>query len=457
MSRIVRGDFGEQNERRRIKLVNYISIISACSILVFVFYYAFLDYANLATQVRFLILFSLGALAPILLNRFERYSLAKYYIATYDTLLILFLILKFGGKIHGSHILFLLFAIIPVFIWSVKQKPSIFIYYGINISLYVLFEFFDLGIDEFSTFPTEYNSLTKGITILVSYTGATIAIILFHRLAAAKEEQLQLQKREIEKQNNELEKLNNSLNAKIKELTKHQAELNHSNMVKGKIYSVIAHDLRSPFTSIRDLLGILTEEYDELTEEEKKKYISSVVKTSNNTHSLLENLLDWSQMQSNRIVFNPEEVNLHNAIQEAINVNKEGADLKSIKIQTDNHTSNLVKADKQMLATILRNLISNAVKFTPRAGQITIRCISETDKKVRIEITDTGIGLSNTEIDKLFKVEQNFLRLGTEKEKGSGLGLIICKDFVDRHNSELNVKSTPEEGSCFYFSLEKMS
>jgi signal transduction histidine kinase len=249
--------YQEFNESRRIKLVNHISVISCVSICIFIAFYLGMDIPDLNTQIIYLSFFAAGALLPILFNRIQLHQLAKLYIAAYDTTLILILLAKFGGKAHGSHILFLLFAIIPIFIWSIKERIFIFIFYGLNIGLFLAYEFFNFPLLGQVALPESYFEVTKGITILISYTGATIAIIIFHRLSNIKEEQLQLQNQEIGRQKVELEKLNNKLNEKLQELTQQKNELKQANRIQSKIHSVIAHDLRSPVSSIYRLLEVI--------------------------------------------------------------------------------------------------------------------------------------------------------------------------------------------------------
>ena len=447
-------DFITENENRRVRLVVSISLISFFSILIFPVYYSIIDFESLKYQVYSLVFGAVISLIPIVLVWLRKYLFAKLFMASYDTLFILALIYFFDGRAHGSHILFLLFAIIPVFIWSIRDKVYIFIFYGINITLYILLEFIDFPFLPSEPLIAEFSSITKGILILVSYSGATISIIIFHRLSDMKERIMKRQNDEIRAQKLALERLNSDLKAKIETLTRNEAEISRSNAVKSKIYSVIAHDLRSPFSSINKLLEVIVEDFDEYTKDEIKELLKNLSKTSKNSFTLLENLLDWSRVHSSRISCQPEPLAINEIINDTLVIYQESIKLKKITIDNKIESKLLVFADKHMLSTVFRNLISNAVKFTPSLGTIAIKFRVDKKRAIAIvSISDTGIGISEDELEDLFNLEKNIIRSGTEKEKGSGLGLLICKEFVERNGGDLTVKSKENVGSEFTFSI----
>ncbi|HBH47256.1 MAG TPA: hypothetical protein DDX98_01365 [Bacteroidales bacterium] len=413
-----------------------------------------MDIPDLNTQIIYLSFFAAGALLPILFNRIQLHQLAKLYIAAYDTTLILILLAKFGGKAHGSHILFLLFAIIPIFIWSIKERIFIFIFYGLNIGLFLAYEFFNFPLLGQVALPESYFEVTKGITILISYTGATIAIIIFHRLSNIKEEQLQLQNQEIGRQKVELEKLNNKLNEKLQELTQQKNELKQANRIQSKIHSVIAHDLRSPVSSIYRLLEVINTDFDRLKRHEIKEFTTGLSKSSQNTYVLLENLLDWSRMQTKKLAKSPSALSLKNLVEEVLSIYHLQLTKKQLVVETNIDNKLRVIADEHMLSTILRNLISNGIKYSLPKSRITIQGTILKNKKVNILIMDEGIGMDHRIINKLFTIDKKTaLRTGTDEEKGSGLGLLICKEFIEKHNSKLLVESKVNEGSTFSFEL----
>ncbi len=441
------------NEQRRIKLSNSISVISCLSILGFIVYYSLIDFEVMFKRNLILLVFSVLSLGPLLLNRLKLHQLAKFYVASFNTIIMLLLISKQGGVENGTHILFLLFAIIPIYIWSGKEKFLIITFYLLNLLLFVLFGFFDISAKTDNTLPDEFNAMTIGFTILISYTGATISILIFHRLAEQKEDRLQQTNLQIEQQKDELLHLNKLLARQLEELHQQQDEINNSNTVKGKIYSVIAHDLRSPITSMNALLKLMMIDTAGIPKDQLESYTSSLYNTSQNTTILLENLLDWSRAQTGHLKVCPENLNLYPMVEEAIRYNVLMIDKKQIELHNTLHKEIQVHADKHLLSAVLRNLISNALKFTTRLGKVSIHCTDKNNDSIEISITDTGTGMTEEEISRLFRVEKGLLKLGTEKEKGTGLGLVICKEFIEKNNGALKIKSIPGKGSTVSFTL----
>lgn len=224
------------------------------------------------------------------------------------------------------------------------------------------------------------------------------------------------------------------------------------NSTKDKFFSIIAHDLRSPFQGLLGYSQILIEEYDDLSETEKKQYIHNISDISKSSYKLLENLLQWSRMQTGNFEFNPEVVNVSEELMPTIDLLKKTALNKSISIISSIKLKSYVMADKNMLNTIVRNLVSNSIKFTKPNGTISISS-SELNDYVVISIKDNGVGMESEKLKNLFKPVKNISTLGTEKEKGTGLGLLLCKEMVDKHNGEIWVESQPDIGSTFYFTL----
>lgn len=449
-------EFLTRNESRRIKLVNSISIISFTSILIFVIYYSIIDFALLKTQIFLLSVFSVGALIPLLLNHFTYHQLAKIIIACYDSILILGFIFFFGGKELGSHTLFLIFSIIPIFIWSAKEKYFIVFFYTVNILLFIFIEFFPVNYTFPMQFPEKYISFSNGITILISFLVTSVAIIIFHRLADKKEALLFEKNIEIEKQKTATSDLNKELNKKVRELSNSKKELEEANIIQNKIYSIIAHDLRNPASSITGLLKVLVEEYQTLSEKQKQYYLQLIYQSSNTSYKLLENLLDWSLAQTNKISVKPEKISLKNIVDEILSHFKVSVQEKNIHIENKITPDLLAYADRYLLSTVLRNLISNAIKFTIKQGEISISTRIENKSKVFILVKDSGVGMSPGELNKLKRIGGNLVKPGTENEKGTGLGLMICKEFVELNGGNLSIESAKGKGSTFSFSVNSV-
>ena len=231
-------------------------------------------------------------------------------------------------------------------------------------------------------------------------------------------------------------------------------ELEKVNSEKDKFFSVIAHDLLNPFQSLLGFSSAMGEDLLSLPLDKIQKIAVNMRKSANTLFFLLENLLDWSQMQRGIIGFKPKPLKLARTVSEIIDLTRTIADRKMIVISPVIPEEFIVLADRQMFESLMRNLIFNAVKFTPNGGQVTISAIVLPDKLIEISVTDTGIGMDQILIGNLFKLDPQANRKGTEGEPSTGLGLIICKDFIEKHGGKLVVESEVGKGSSFRFTLK---
>ena len=242
------------------------------------------------------------------------------------------------------------------------------------------------------------------------------------------------------------------------EIQSKNVELHRLNAEKDKFFSIIAHDLRSPFNGFLGLTEIMDEELPRLPMHEIQKIALMLRKSATNLFSLLGNLLDWSRMQRGLTTFNPDFHLLMAKLSESMVYVLEGANKKEVSINYDIPGNLVVYADPNMLSGIIRNLVSNAVKFTPRGGSILISARSGDFKSVHISVKDSGIGMNKYMLDNLFCLDVNTKRTGTDGEYSTGLGLILCKDFIEKHGGKLWVESEEGKGSTFHFTLpEKIS
>jgi signal transduction histidine kinase len=222
------------------------------------------------------------------------------------------------------------------------------------------------------------------------------------------------------------------------------------NATKDKFFSIIAHDLRNPFNNILGFTEILNNGEIKINEEEKKEIIEQLYLSATSTYNLLENLLEWSRTQSNKIIFKPQLVDINNICLEVIdNLNSNS---KNILIQYLPTGKNEIMIDVNMFKTILRNLISNAIKFSHNYSSVTVKT-EKNSENITLTVSDNGIGIKNEYLDKIFDFTQKFSSLGTAQEKGSGLGLILCKEFVEKHGGHIWVESELGKGSDFKFSI----
>ncbi len=249
----------------------------------------------------------------------------------------------------------------------------------------------------------------------------------------------------MKRKNSELENKNIVISEQNKKLT----ELNTT---KDKLFSIIGHDLKNPFQSLKGFSNILMQDFKELRENEIKEYLGYIYEASDSGNRLLQNLLDWSRSETGNLKYEPEMFYLYEIFEEAVGLTANNALQKEISVETKVSNSLEVFCDRNMIYTVLRNLLSNAIKFSYRGSKINI-CSIQKDSIVEISITDSGIGMTETTINDLFKLGKLASQDGTECEKGTGLGLFLCKEFVEKNKGSIRVESTPGRGSAFIFTL----
>ena len=239
------------------------------------------------------------------------------------------------------------------------------------------------------------------------------------------------------------------------ELKQYSKELKELNASKDRFFSIIAHDLRSPFHGLLGLTNILNYDINNLTPQEIKNYLKEVHISTSNLYSLIENLLDWGRIQTGKLPFDPKAVNACLVVDEVIEILGNTTKLKSITIKNDLTKRTIVYADEDLLRSLFQNLLSNAIKFTTSGGTVRIYSEKTDEDKLLFNISDNGVGISEEKISTLFKIDQNISSLGTNKEVGTGLGLLLCKEIVEKHNCKIDVKSKVGEGSCFSFTMNR--
>jgi len=276
------------------------------------------------------------------------------------------------------------------------------------------------------------DSDSKSLSMPVSESGSDTAV----------EKKLLLRLREMEELNTGLELLVEQRTSKLVEIVSTNA----------KFLSIIAHDLRSPFSSILGILELLKMSLKELDKNEIEKYIEIVYNSANNTLTLLDNLLVWALSQNKEKNFKPIKINLYELLREEIENLKTLAGQKQITLRHSVKPDLNVTADIQMVKTILRNLINNAIKYTNVNGEIIIDA-NEVNQYIEIAIKDNGIGISAEDQRKLFKIDAFHSTPGTHDEKGTGLGLLLCKEFVELHGGNIRIESEAGKGSRFAFTL----
>ena len=285
------------------------------------------------------------------------------------------------------------------------------------------------------------------IFLVIAYTRLRVRNLV--KMRKFLEEKVRLRTTQIEEQKTLILEKNEALINLNKEL----ADINTT---KDRFFSIIAHDLRNPFNSIIGISDILLHNFHNYDPEKIKKYISDMKVASIQAYELLQNLLLWSRTQTGGMGFQPAEFELNSIITENMELLKSQTEKKSIQITTlvrDNYT---VSGDMNMIDTILRNLLTNAIKFTPQNGRIIITA-AEMEDYHEITVKDNGVGIAPENISRLFRIDNKYSTKGTDNERGSGLGLVLCKEFIEKHGGKIWVESQQGIGSEFKFTLPNQS
>jgi PAS domain S-box-containing protein len=238
------------------------------------------------------------------------------------------------------------------------------------------------------------------------------------------------------------------------QLHQSEDELKSTNATKDKFFSIIAHDLRSPFSSLLSFSEFLIEDIETLDKTETKLFAEKIHEAAQNVFALLENLLQWSRIQSGKIPYNPVVFNITHKINQVIGLLSNNAAGKNIKIINESTDKAIVFADDDMLFSVIQNLLSNAIKFTSPGGWIVFRSAFKGDE-VEISVSDNGVGIKEEDLQKLFRLDSHHTTYGTNEEKGSGLGLLLCREMIERNRGKIRVESKINQGTTFTFTLPK--
>lgn len=255
---------------------------------------------------------------------------------------------------------------------------------------------------------------------------------------------------QINAQHEELITLSESLYKQNQDLEDKNQKLEEAIHQKTKFFSIIAHDLKSPISSITALTEQMLENYENMSEEKKKVWLSKSLNSTKLLYELLENLLIWSRSQIGMLEINPQAINLDETIDRIFNIYRNYASNKSIHLVKKVDQNLCIFADNMMLETILRNLTSNAIKYSFENGKVTLEA-KKHGQHIKVSVHDTGIGIRPDRKENLFSLENNAFTLGTAGEKGTGLGLRICKEFIEKHNGKIWIESEVEKGTSVIF------
>ncbi len=302
-----------------------------------------------------------------------------------------------------------------------------------------------------------YRKKEKELTVLVRHRTQEISKAnntLLDRQTRIEEyaEEQRTQTERLSKANELLTNKQELIELQAKQLKDTNEQLLVLNSTKDRFFSIIAHDLRNPFHTVSGFAEVLINDYKKLPPEKIERFLHLILMSSRSGNNLLENLLQWSRSQTGRMSFEPVNLNLSTIAEETINLLEGDAQRKNIRLQSLIDQKITVNADEHMLKTIYRNLVSNAIKFTPENGIISIKSVL-IDSIVELTVADTGVGIPPETLSQLFRIEATVTTKGTANETGTGLGLILCKEFVEKHNGKIWVESEEGKGSKFTFTL----
>ncbi len=275
--------------------------------------------------------------------------------------------------------------------------------------------------------------------LLEVVVASAIAIMIYIYLVKSRTNRL------LKSQNQQISQANEAL----RESEKNLMELNAT---KDKFFSIISHDLKNPFSSLLSISELMVESFDEADKEDHKAGFKKINKSVKHLLDLLENLLTWSSSQRGRLKFEPVRFNLSTLVQENLNLHKLLAEKKGIMLLSPGNEEVFAYGDRDMIHSVIRNLLTNAVKFTDRDKEISVK-LQTNEKHIKVSVIDEGIGIPEENMNKLFRIDEKVKSTGTAGEKGTGLGLIICREFVEKNGGEITVQSKPGLGTTFSFTI----
>jgi two-component system sensor histidine kinase/response regulator len=407
--------------------------------------------------------FITGIIVPLLcfFGNFK-FPIAAFFIASlpaWVSLLVLYLNFYYRYE-AGMITYFILYPLVTSIVYMSGMNLGVELYFILNGILAVFFlplisqMLFSVGLSMVSYFVLivinkEYNyQLHTSNFFLYLFNQITAILFIFYALFLIKKES-NLYQFGILATNKALQEKNEKIEKQKAEIEQKAAELDELNSLKNKLFSVISHDMKTPMYALRNLFRSMQQLG--MSGREIKAIIPDVVSDLNYTTGLMENLLHWAKSQMNSANISPGELSMEEIADEVIHVHHLQASTKNISITRESDDSMNVFADKDMLTLVLRNLLSNAIKYTPEKGSIIIRLKNEAPL-CRVSVVDNGIGM---DMESLSRIQENnyYSTNGTAKESGTGLGLMLCKDFLVKNGSKLSIQSEPGKGSVFSFTL----
>ena len=435
----------DPSEKYIVRLTNVFLLLSMLLIFCYSVFFQVFAPSEFSTLVITLLIFIIFLLTGFYFNKIGSPYIARHILCCGDFLVLAATVGIYLGKGPDIHYYFIIYIVGSIIVWGLNRPVEIAFYFLLFMSSFVYFEYFQALDAHIMTLP---QNLVKplGITsVMLTYFIIGIVILLFEQFV--RKSNLQLNDK-----NKSLSEVINAMEGKSREIEKQNFSLEEMNSIKDKFFSIIAHDLINPVGANKKALEILNENYQQLSEDDKLMIIKDLKESSQKVFSLLENLLEWSRSQSGKINFAPENYHVRPVIENQFSLFKLQVEEKSLLLQNKVPYSTIGYFDLNMMTTIIRNLISNAIKFTPENGTIAVNASLANDF-LTVTVEDTGIGIESSRLEMLFKLSTYTITSGTKFEKGTSLGLILCKEFVEKHKGKIWVESETGRGSKFIFSL----
>lgn len=427
-----------QSDSRHIQFVNYCSMITILSIMVFCAFDSIIAFNRLKEPILISILFIPLFIITIYLNTKFRYVASRHLLAISCISLTFIIAGVYFGKEAGEHYLFFLFAGVALVVNPISNWKTIAIVSLICAFAFIYIELFADSSKVLTPFPSEYVKPYKLFTSLFVFFTFIIVLVFYETSITHKDKQIELNTNNLNKINQELNKINEEL------LISHDV-LVKMNSTKDEVFSIMAHDLRSPIGNILGATEILTRSFKNDDKKTTELFMDSIRESSKNTYNLLEDLLTWAMTQFDRLKHNPEQINLESIFKESFITFNDVLETKDIKIVPANINVSLY-ADKNMIRIVLRNLLSNAIKFSDPGG--TIQIFTKSMKSsIEISVKDYGIGMSKERVDDFFQRKLIKSRPGTLDERGTGFGLMICRELIEKNNGKISIKSEYGNGT----------
>lgn len=432
----------EASEKRRVQITNYINLASVFSCLGYIIMDMLEGFYQLLPIIITLPLFIVVYFISTYQISKKRYSLGKFITCFIINANMVIPTIFFVGKYIDLRLYLFILAMMPLIIWDFKRYFMITFFILLSFLSFLYIHFVDRG--QYIMISPEYTHL-NGV-LLTSILGSFILICIFILILQVL---LKVSENELIAANEELNHQNREITELLNEFELNRDELVEINKTKDKFLSIIATDLKNPFYSILGLSEMMIKDYDTTSTEDLKKYLEALNKSTTNTFKLLENLLDWARTQKGNMPFNPELISIPQLLNAKLETLNQYAKEKQISINYHFPEKLYAKVDSNMISSIFRNLISNAINFSNRNSEINIYA-KLIGNEIEFTVKDNGIGIPENQVKKLFRIDVSPTKT-QNNESGTGLGLILCKEFVERHNGRIWAECEEGMGCEFKF------